>query len=328
MYQKMVDYLEAAIISGHLKPGSRLPTLRRLCAQFSLSMGTVQRGLAVLETRGLVEGRRGSGVYVRESLRERSTEGARIAVLAESADMEVSYCAHALRGVQEVAEANNCALTLYFVRANNLLEKLQTASASADLLLILGAYDGQIAELIPNLPAVGLEIHRNYNGNMSTVSMDPVRTAELAGEYFRTRNIRRVLVFTQNIPCHRFRCDIFESLWRDSGGECRRFIEPFYASCAMPPLEPDEGILFSSGTYQQRLAVHYREQTGRELRNDFALLSIDGKSLLVPGYLPVSTITTDWVEAGRMTMQEGLRRLRCPGSPARRLYAGVYPCYL
>lgn len=327
MYQKMVDYFEAAIAGGHLTPGSRLPPLRELCRQFSLSMGTVQRGIAILEARGLVEGKQGSGVYVRASTREKPVGSAQIDVIIESANIEVSYCAHALRGVQEVAEENNCSLTTHFTRSGNLPE-VQEVALRADLLLILGGFDDRIETLRPGLPAVGLEIHRDYDGQMSPVSIDPVRCAELAVRFFRARGVSRVRLLTQNIPCHRFRLDMFEMLWRQDGGVSERFIEAFIGSQELPDFRPDEGILFTSGTYAERLARQYHALTGRQLRDDYVLLSFDGKALLLPDYLPVSTISTDWVEAGRVVMYECLRRLRFPSSPARRIYLGVYPSYL
>lgn len=327
MYQQMIDYFEAAIIGGQLKPGSRLPPMRKLCEQFSLSMGTVQRGIAVLEARALVESRQGSGIYVRPPFKARDIGAASISVIAESANPDLSYCAHALRGVQEKAEEHNCAFMIHFVRSYNFEEKLKLAMES-DILLILGGYDDRPWPLKPNFPAVGLEIHRSFNGMMSTISIDPVRVAEMAVEYFQKRKIDHVHVFTQNIPCHLFRCDLFEAQWRAQGGRCTRFVEPAYGSLEMPQVLPGDGIFFSCGTYQQRLALHYFSLTGRHLREDYALLSVDGKSLLIPDYLPVSTIGTDWIEAGRVAMQECVRRLAFPGSPPRRLYLGVFPSYL
>ena len=331
MYQKLVDYLTAAIISGKLSPGSRLPPLRTLCREFSLSIGTVQRGIAVLEARGLVEGRQGSGVYVRPQPRRRDTGGARITVLAESTDTEVSYCAHALRGVQEEAEARCCSLTLHFTGYSSLTPaEVGRLTESADIVLLLGGYDSVIPAFRPDLPGVGLEVHCDYRGQMSTLSLDPVRIAELAVDYFRRLGVERVQILSQLLPCHRFRGDIFELFWKRAGGSCEWILEKSMFSVDLPDrqLRPGSGLFFTGGTYQERVATGYFAAAGRHLRDDFALLSVDGKSLLIPGYQPVSTLTTDWVEAGRLAMQECLRRLSFPGSPARRLYLGVFPSYL
>lgn len=54
----------AAIASGELPPGSRLPTVRRLAADLSLAPGTVARAYRELEATGLIETRGRHGTFV------------------------------------------------------------------------------------------------------------------------------------------------------------------------------------------------------------------------------------------------------------------------
>ena len=107
-YRDVVDYLEAQIVSGVLAPGTRIPSLRRLCGKFNISMGTAVRGVEVLAARGKVETRRGSGVYVKShaAASQGSRSSARFqvgAVIADTSALQNSYCAHALRGIMEAA---------------------------------------------------------------------------------------------------------------------------------------------------------------------------------------------------------------------------------
>ena len=60
----MIDFLREQIISGQIPPGGRVPPLRSLMTQFTLSFNTVKRGIDYLEEIGLVETRAQSGVYV------------------------------------------------------------------------------------------------------------------------------------------------------------------------------------------------------------------------------------------------------------------------
>lgn len=326
MYQKLIDYLEAAIAAGHLKPGGRLPPLRELCRQFSLSMGTVQRAIAQLEERGLVEGKRGSGVYVRSSaVKAKRSELARVAVIIESARTEVSYCAHALRGVQEVADKAGMTLTIHFVHGPTFLNKVEAACADCDFLLMLGCFDDRILTLPKTLPAVGLEIHRDYDGRVSPITIDPWRIAELAVDYFRKKEVREVVVCMEQFPAHFVRRDLFAALWAPHG-VLRYHYERVYGCDALPALTPGTatGILFCGGTYCERLTLAYRAGSGKLLQDDFPVLSIDGKSILVPAYQQVDTISTDWVEAGRVAMNECLRRLQSPGGLPRRIYLGAF----
>ncbi|MDK3020917.1 FadR/GntR family transcriptional regulator [Pseudodonghicola flavimaris] len=58
--------LGAKISSGALPVGSRLPSERDLCTQYSVSRAVVREALSQLKSDGLVAARAGSGVYVTE----------------------------------------------------------------------------------------------------------------------------------------------------------------------------------------------------------------------------------------------------------------------
>src|ERR1700684_2017399 len=61
---ELVDRIEAAVASGALVPGQRLPSVRSLAAEVGLSPVTVAAGLAELRRRGVVlsEPRRGTRI--------------------------------------------------------------------------------------------------------------------------------------------------------------------------------------------------------------------------------------------------------------------------
>lgn len=60
----------AQIREGALGPGQQLPTLREMAEQAGLNVNTVRAVYQRLEQRGLVEGRHGSGTFVRPEARE------------------------------------------------------------------------------------------------------------------------------------------------------------------------------------------------------------------------------------------------------------------
>lgn len=64
-YLAIVEALAHDIESGVLRAGQRLPTQRALADRLGLSLGTVTRGYAEAERRGLVSGEVGRGTYVR-----------------------------------------------------------------------------------------------------------------------------------------------------------------------------------------------------------------------------------------------------------------------
>ena len=65
LYERVADRLQELVEQGTLRPGERLPSVRRLHDQWSVSISTVLRAYEVLETRGVIEARPQSGHYVR-----------------------------------------------------------------------------------------------------------------------------------------------------------------------------------------------------------------------------------------------------------------------
>lgn len=66
IYSQLVEGLQFWIVSGKLRPGEKLPSVRDLAAQASVNPNTVQRALVELEQKGLVCTKRTSGRFVSE----------------------------------------------------------------------------------------------------------------------------------------------------------------------------------------------------------------------------------------------------------------------
>ena len=67
LYEQVAATIERAITEGQYQPGQRLASERDLAEEFGVSRPTVRRAVIVLEMRGLLESRQGSGVYVRRT---------------------------------------------------------------------------------------------------------------------------------------------------------------------------------------------------------------------------------------------------------------------
>lgn len=67
MYAKVVNQFRAALESGQLMPGDKLPTEENLAARFGVSRVVIREALSALKVLGLVEGRQGVGSFVRKS---------------------------------------------------------------------------------------------------------------------------------------------------------------------------------------------------------------------------------------------------------------------
>jgi DNA-binding transcriptional MocR family regulator len=65
LYLALADNVERLIASGTLRPGDRVPSVRRMSRQHKVSPPTVVQAYLALENRGIIEARPRSGFYVR-----------------------------------------------------------------------------------------------------------------------------------------------------------------------------------------------------------------------------------------------------------------------
>jgi DNA-binding FadR family transcriptional regulator len=64
LYRRIVDAIIADIVGGVYPVGTRLPAERDLTERFGVSRPTIREAMIALEMQGLVEARKGSGVFV------------------------------------------------------------------------------------------------------------------------------------------------------------------------------------------------------------------------------------------------------------------------
>jgi GntR family transcriptional regulator len=63
-YVQIVEQVRQALLSGLLRPGDRLPTVKEVVAALAINPNTVLKAYRDLEREGLVEGRQGVGTFV------------------------------------------------------------------------------------------------------------------------------------------------------------------------------------------------------------------------------------------------------------------------
>ncbi len=67
LYEQVADRIRALISEGTLRPSDRLPSVRKLHQQFSVSISTVLEAYRLLEDQGWIEARPQSGYFVKRS---------------------------------------------------------------------------------------------------------------------------------------------------------------------------------------------------------------------------------------------------------------------
>ena len=71
IYQQLADILAAQLLDGDPPAGEAMPSVRALAGRYLLNPLTVNRALQALGDEGLLENRRGLGLYVTAGARER-----------------------------------------------------------------------------------------------------------------------------------------------------------------------------------------------------------------------------------------------------------------
>ena len=83
IYRQLRDRVVAMILDGVLKEGDPLPSVRTVAAEYRVNPLTVIKGYQELVDEGLVETRRGLGMFINAGTRGRLLEGERQKFLGE-----------------------------------------------------------------------------------------------------------------------------------------------------------------------------------------------------------------------------------------------------
>lgn len=79
IYRQIADQVARAVAAGSLRAGDELPSVRAVAQQQVVNPMTVSKAYSLLEQQGLVERRRGMGMFVRE--RDATAGSERLALL-------------------------------------------------------------------------------------------------------------------------------------------------------------------------------------------------------------------------------------------------------
>lgn len=74
LYQQIANQLEEMIFTGGFDEGEQIPSTNQLSQQLHINPATVLKGMNMLVDEGLIEKRRGRGMFVREGAQEKIME--------------------------------------------------------------------------------------------------------------------------------------------------------------------------------------------------------------------------------------------------------------
>lgn len=103
IYLQIMNYIKREIVTGKLKAGDKIPSVRELAAELQINPNTVQRTFQELEREEIVETRRGLGRYV-------TSEEAKI--MAIKKEMAGDLIERFINGMQELGFSNQDIATI------------------------------------------------------------------------------------------------------------------------------------------------------------------------------------------------------------------------
>ncbi len=177
LYQQIAEAVRQAILSGELKPGDRLPSLRQMTGRWDCTVGTVQRAYQELTRQGLVVSRPGQGTRVVERLPAHAETPLRRASLVHRAEaflLEVLTLGYSSAEVEEaVRQALDRWRTATRQPAPHPVGSLRFAG-SHDLVITWLA--GHFGEIVP-----GYTLHLTFSGSLGGLIALAGGQADLAG---------------------------------------------------------------------------------------------------------------------------------------------------
>ena len=66
IYLQIVEQVRQQLVSGNLKPGDQLPTVRSLASELRINFNTVSRAYRLLDEAGIISTQQGRGTYILE----------------------------------------------------------------------------------------------------------------------------------------------------------------------------------------------------------------------------------------------------------------------
>src|SRR5258706_494304 len=90
LYEQMAGKIHQLIERGTLRPGERVPSVRKLSEQHDVSIATVLQAYMLLEDKGLIEARPQSGYYVRARFHDLLAEPAKTSPSSTACCVSVS----------------------------------------------------------------------------------------------------------------------------------------------------------------------------------------------------------------------------------------------
>jgi molybdate-binding protein/DNA-binding transcriptional regulator YhcF (GntR family) len=179
LYKKIAETIRKEILTGELKPGDRLPSVRQMAEQWGCTVGTVQHAYQDLARQGLVTLRAGQGSRVVEELNLQGEIPLRRAALIHRAEEFLLESLTSGHSLEEVERALHHAMD----RWRSVEQEQRWVDPGS--LRFSGSHDLALAWLAGHLPeaAGGANLELRFTGSLGGLIALAEGKADLAGSH-------------------------------------------------------------------------------------------------------------------------------------------------
>ncbi len=184
LYQQIVESIRQDILSGVLKPGSRLPAIRNITKQWRCNTGTILRAYQELARQGLVISHVGQGTKVVDHLPEQTQPHLRRAALFNRSEAFLLEIMAAGYTPDEIEQSLRVAL-----------DRWRTFSAEPEqtqpnVLRFIGSHDPAMALIAAHFYEVsaGFTLLLSFTGSLGGLIALAEKKADLAGSHLWDEN--------------------------------------------------------------------------------------------------------------------------------------------
>jgi molybdate-binding protein/DNA-binding transcriptional regulator YhcF (GntR family) len=177
LYQQIVEAIRQEILSGELKPGERLPSVRQMTTQWGCTNATVLRAYQELARQGLVVSRVGQGTKVTEKPPIGDQQPLRRAMLLNRIEANLLEIMTAGFSPDEVEQAMRMALDRW--RSFSALSD----EVPTDTLRFVGSHDPAVTLIAAHAHEIrpGMVISLSFTGSLGGLIALAEKEADIAG---------------------------------------------------------------------------------------------------------------------------------------------------
>jgi len=177
LYQKIAASIRQDILTGTLKPGDRLPSVRQMTLQWECTSATVLRAYQELARQGLVVSRVGQGTKVTQKLPDQEQLPLHRAMLLNRIEANLLDLITAGYSPDEVEQATRMALDRW--RAFN----SQSDESPTDVLRFVGSHDPAVTLIAARAQNIqpGMAMQLTFTGSLGGLIALAEKEADIAG---------------------------------------------------------------------------------------------------------------------------------------------------